>query len=68
MPSPAALPDPRIELGSPELQANSLPAELKGKTFLILIVNRFILNSYGMYLVINPSVISHTQNKDNKEL
>ena len=65
MPSPVALPDPRIKLGSPELQANSLPAELMGKTFLILIVNRFILlNSYDMYLVINPSVISHTQNKN----
>ena len=57
MPSPVALPDPRIEPASPALQANSLPAELMGKPFLILIVNRSILlNSYGMYLVINPSV------------
>ena len=57
MPSPAALPDPKIEPGSPALQANSLPAELTGNPFLILIVNKSILlNSYGMYLVINPSV------------
>ena len=29
--SPGDLPDPGIELGSPALQANSLPAELTGK-------------------------------------
>ena len=29
---PADLPDPRIEPGSPALQADSLPAELSGKT------------------------------------
>ena len=28
MPSPAALPDPGIELGSPALQMDSLPTEL----------------------------------------
>ena len=32
MPSPADLPDPGIELGSPALQVGSLPAELWGKT------------------------------------
>ena len=32
MPSPADLPDPGIEPGSPALQADSLPAELPGKT------------------------------------
>ena len=30
-PSPGDLPDPGIEPGSPELQADSLPAELPGK-------------------------------------
>ena len=31
IPSPADLPDPGIKLGSPALQANSLPTELSGK-------------------------------------
>ena len=31
IPSPADLPNPGIEPGSPELQANSLPTELSGK-------------------------------------
>ena len=31
IPSPAELPDPEIELGSPALQADSLPAEPPGK-------------------------------------
>ena len=31
MPSPADLPNPGIESGSPALQANSLPTELSGK-------------------------------------
>ena len=30
-PSPADLPDPGIELGSPALQVDSLPTELSGK-------------------------------------
>ena len=30
-PSPGDLPDPRIEQGSPALQANSLPTEISGK-------------------------------------
>ena len=30
-PSPVDLPDPGIELGSPALQADSLPTELSGK-------------------------------------
>ena len=33
MPSPGDLPDPPIELGSPALQADSLPAELPGNLF-----------------------------------
>ena len=32
IPSPGDLPDPGIELGSPALQADSLPTELSGKT------------------------------------
>ena len=35
-PSPADFPDPGIELGSPALQANSLPAELQGKPIFII--------------------------------
>ena len=34
IPSPADLPDLGIELGSPALQADSLPAELPGKLIL----------------------------------
>ena len=34
-PSPEELPDPRIEPGSPALQADSLPAELLGKPFIM---------------------------------
>ena len=34
IPSPADLPDPGIEPGSPALQADSLPAELPGKPIL----------------------------------
>ena len=33
IPSPEDLPDPRIELGSPALQVDSLPTELSGKLF-----------------------------------
>ena len=35
MPSPADLPDPGIELGSPALLADSLQAELSGKPMII---------------------------------
>jgi len=31
LPSPGDLPDPAVELGSPALQADSLPPELRGK-------------------------------------
>ena len=34
IPSPAYIPDPLIEAGSPELQADSLPTELSGKLLL----------------------------------
>ena len=40
------LPDPEIKPGSPALQADSLPAELPGKTFYVLaIVNSTTVNS-----------------------
>ena len=32
-PSPEDIPDPRIEHGSPALQADSLPTELRGNPF-----------------------------------
>ena len=34
-PPPGDLPDPGIELGSPALQADSLPTELSGKPFTV---------------------------------
>ena len=34
IPSPGDLPNPGMELGSPALQADSLPAELPGKLYL----------------------------------
>ena len=37
MPSPGDLPDLEIELGSPALQADSLPAEPPGKTPIVYI-------------------------------
>ena len=33
IPSPADLPEPEVEPGSPALQANSLPTDLSGKPF-----------------------------------
>ena len=42
IPSSADLPDPGIELGSPVLQADSLPAELSGKP--VVVINGFKSN------------------------
>ena len=39
--SPGDLPDPGIELGSPALQADSLPAELRGKPLLHLVIWKY---------------------------
>ena len=36
--SPGGLPNPRIEPGSPALQADSLPTELRGKPILYVVV------------------------------
>ena len=41
IPSPGNLPYPGIQVGSPALQADSLPTELWGKSF---IINHFIIN------------------------
>ena len=41
VPSPADLPDPRIEPGSPALQADSLPTELSGKPIRIYTCIKF---------------------------
>ena len=38
IPSPGDLPDPGIELGSPALQVDSLPAELPGKHWMLLLL------------------------------
>ena len=42
-PSPGDLPNPGIELGSPALQANSLPTELWGKLFLYHFLNPYMV-------------------------
>ena len=41
-PSPGDLPDPGIELGSPELQADSLPTELSGEPFRFVFMTDFL--------------------------
>ena len=43
MPSPADLPDPGTELGSPALQADSLPSEPPGKPGILIVI---VLNLY----------------------
>ena len=42
--SPEGLPDPKIELGSPVLQADSLPTELRVKSLLFTYFFHFILS------------------------
>ena len=53
--SPGRLPDPRIELGSPSLQTDFLPAELPGKPFITLAEICFYfasnLNSWKSFLL-----------------
>ena len=51
IPSPADLPDLGIELGSPELQVDSLPSELSGKPLFCL------LSSFVTYLTIYMQMI-----------
>ena len=49
-PSPGALPNPEIELGSPALQADSLPSEPQGSLGPILLLfytNFLIFMEYG---------------------
>ena len=40
-PSPRDLPNPRIEPGSPALQADSLPSELSGKPITLIFIVSF---------------------------
>ena len=54
--SPGELPDPGIELGSPALQADSLPAELPGKPIQVLSDEGMHLKSYPQQ---PPSSILH---------
>ena len=45
MPPPADVPNPGIELGSPALQADSLPTELSGKPLnYMLLKNQWVNN------------------------
>ena len=46
MPSPGDLPNPGIELGSPALQVNSLPAELLQKPYIYILIHNGILISH----------------------
>ena len=43
-PSPGDLPHPMIEPGSPALQADSLPPELPGKLFNLVLVKCLAIN------------------------
>ena len=45
IPSPGDLPDPGIKLGSPALQADSLPAELPGKPYIYKDVTKFSIQT-----------------------
>ena len=55
IPSPADLPHPGIEPGSPALQADSLPAELSGKPYLLDISRPFKLNMYKLNSLSSPA-------------
>ena len=46
MPSPGDLPNPGIEMGSPALQVNSLPAELLQKPYIYILTHNGILISH----------------------
>ena len=61
IPSPADLPDPGMELGSPVLQEDSLPTELSGKP-LFTFGNSFIYSSdTPLYLKkVSQNKTSHT--------
>ena len=52
-PSPADLPDPGMELGSPTLQANSLPSEPLGQ-------HDLVDNLFNFQLVKNPPAMWET--------
>ena len=48
-PSPGTLPDPGVEPGSPALQADSLPTELRVKFFMLF---HNLLNYYGFLFLL----------------
>jgi len=50
-PSPEDLPDPRIENGSPALQADSLLSEPPGKTYVMTIIYKFIFIFFIPYKI-----------------
>ena len=76
MPSPVALPNPGIELGSPSLQADSLPPELLGKPLVYTKSNRlpvksFLLESAMMrllWLLINCLAVGEKRRNKRQEL
>ena len=55
-PSPGDLPDPGIKLGSPALQANSLPCEPPGKN-----ENQRIKNKVISYVILCQGKLFHNQ-------
>ena len=55
-PPPGDLPNPEIEPRSPDLQAESLPTELRGKPFVLVI---YILISKGFGRLVNVHTICH---------
>ena len=52
IPSPGDLPDPGIELGSPALPADSLPAELPGKPLSTFYLYLLVIIRYGTRSII----------------
>ena len=57
-PSLVNLPDPGIEHGSPALQADSLPTELKGKPRFLSLVSKTSLNiwKFMVHILVKPSL------------
>ena len=64
--SPADLPDPGIELGSPALQADALPAELSGKPQLMSIESVMLSNHSSVAL--SPPALNRSQHQGTLQL
>ena len=58
--SPADLPNPGIELGSPELHTDSLPAELSGKPQLTYIES-VMLSNHSPSVALSPPALNLSQ-------